>query len=305
MDEARSTEEDFEVICDELKVKVKQLQDLRSRKEELEKIEDDVTKRMILEPKITSLEKEVSILNKVFNNWPMVKAKLQLHNGELEAIFPKIEALKQEKENLRKIKRKLEITKKLKQVDDLNKSISNTRTKINEMKSISNTDIESLEGLHDELTKTKAAMEAGVIIGQFNRIAPTCKILLTTDFKSKQLIKKTESFTAKGYVKLETDEFELELKAGELDYENLKKAYEDNQLKLENLLKSLEVESISEAKLKREALKELKNELKSMTRQVMLLLGDESYEDLKAELEQFSDLGEVRPLEKINEELEN
>jgi exonuclease SbcC len=304
MEEAQEAERKFEEICDELKVKSKQIRDLKSKKDELEKIEDDVTKRLVSEPKIESLEKDSDTLSKVCKEWPVKESFIEQLDNELKTIKPKIQDLEKEKENLRKAEKKSQITKKLANIEELNKKIDDTRLKIKETKNITDDEIERLEDFNKEISKIEAAMEAGVIIGKFNKINTPCDILITTDLKGKQKMKQGEIFTANGYVKIESEEFELELKTGELDYEKLKSAYDEYKLELENLLKNLDVENIEEAKLNKEALKRLKNEENNMTEQVKLLLGDEKYEDLKAELKQLDDLGQIRNIEEINSEME-
>ncbi|HHV18239.1 MAG TPA: AAA family ATPase [Thermoanaerobacterales bacterium] len=304
MNWAQEAERDFEEICDELKVKSKQILDLKSKKDELEKIEDDVTKRLVSEPKIERLEKDSDTLSQVCKEWPIKEALIEQLDNELKTIFPKIRDLEKEKENLRKAEKKSEITNKLANIDELNKKIDDTRIKIKQTKNITDDDIAELENIHKEISKIEAAMKAGVIIGKFNKINTPCDILLTTDLKSKQKIKQGETFTANGYVKIESDEFELELKTGELDYEKLKGAYVDNELKLKELLNNLQLENIEEAKLNKETLKRLKNEENNLKEQVALLLGDKKYDDLKAELKQLEDLGQARNIEEINGEME-
>ncbi len=71
MNWAQEAERDFEEICDELRVKSKQILDLKSKKDELEKIEDDVTKRLVSEPKIERLEKDSDTLSQVCKEWPI------------------------------------------------------------------------------------------------------------------------------------------------------------------------------------------------------------------------------------------
>ena len=304
MDEAREAERDFEEICNELKEKSEQIENLKSEKKKFEDIEEDMTKRLVLEPKVSVLNREVEVITEVCKEWPATETRIGQFDDELEKISPRIETVEQEREDFRKIGKKSGIVKKLAKIDGLNEEIKEKRLKIKEMKNISDDDIKKMENYHGEISRIKAAMEAGIIIGRFNRINPSCDISLITDLEDKQGIKQGETFTAKGYAKFESDEFELELKTGELDYEKLKTAYDGCKIKLKNLLKDLQVEDIEEAKLNKKEREKLINEIDNMTKQVDLLLENEKYEDLKAELKQLDDLGQVRDIEEINEEID-
>ncbi len=303
MDTAQEAEKEFEIICNKLREESEQIENLKSEKNKLEGIEDDVTERLVLEPKTGILEKEVEAITEVFKKWPTTEALIGQLGSELEKITSKIKTVEQEKENSRKVERKSEIAKKLAQIDGLNEKIKERELEIKGIKNITDDDIKELEECCEGISKIKAAMEAGIIIGQFNKISPSCEIFLTTDLEDKQGIRQGETFTAKGYIKFESDEFELELRTGELDYEKLKTAYDEYKIKLKNLLEGLQAEDIEEAKLNKKEHEKLTNEINNMTEQVALLLGDEKYEDLKAELEQFDNLGQVRDIEEINEEM--
>ena len=304
MDAAREAERDFETICNKLKEKSEQTENLKSEKKKLEDIEEDITKRLVLEPKVAALDKEVKVITEVCKQWPTTEALIDRLDNELERISPRIKEVEQEKENSRKIERKSEIAKKLEQIDGLNAKIKEKGLEIKGIKNVTDDDIKKLENYCDEISKIKTTMEAGIIIGQFNRLNPSCEILLTTDLGDKQRINQGETFTAKGYVKFESDEFELELKTGELDYEELKTAYDKYKTELENLLKDLQVEDIVDAELNKKMSEKLTDEIDNMTEQVKLLLGEEKYEDLSAELKQLDDLGQVRAIKEINEEID-
>lgn len=304
MDQAQEAERDFEEICEKLKAKSIEIEKLKSKKDELEKIEDDVTKRAILEPKIAGLTKEVNILSDVCKKWPVKEALIKQLDKELETITEEIKKLEEEKENVRKAEKKSEIEKKLANIQELNKKIDDINIKISQIKEIKDDEIKRLEELHKKISKTEAAMEAGVIIGKFNKINTPCDIWITKDLEDKQNIKPEETFTANGYVKIECDEFELELKTGEIDYERLKETYEGCKLELANLLKHLQVEDVEEAKLNKAQLEKLKNEHTNAKEQLDLLLGEEKYDDLKQELEQLDSLGQTRNIEEINSEIQ-
>jgi exonuclease SbcC len=303
MDETQEAEKKFEEICNKIKAKSKQIEALKTKKDELEKIEDDMTKRLILDLKIEKLENEVKTLSEVCKQWREKELLIQQLDNDLKTLIQKIHDIESERENVHKVEKKSEIKKKLFKIDELNKKINDARKKIKETKHITDDDVENLENYYKEISKVQAAMEAGVIIGKFNKIKTPCDIFLTTDLKKKQ-IKQGEKFTANGYLKIESDEFELELKTGGIDYAKLKKTYEDYNIELKNLLTSLQVENLAEAKLNKIALEELKNEEKSMKKQVDLLIGDYQYDDLKEELKQLDNLDEARTIEEINCEME-
>lgn len=304
MDTAQEAERDFEAVCNELKEKSEQIENLKSEKKKLEAIEEDMTERLVLEPKVDTLNKEVEAITEVCREWPAKEVLIKQLDDELVEISSRIKVVEQEKENSRKIAGKSRIVKNLTRIDGLNEKIEEKRLEIKETKNITDDDIKKLDNYHGEILRIKASMEAGIIIGRFNRISPSCDISLITDLEDKQRIKQGETFTAKGYAKFESDEFELELKTGELDYEKLKTTYDEHKSKLKNLLEDLQTEDIEEANRNRKTREGLINEVDNMTKLVDSLLDGEKYEDLKAELKQLDDLGQVRDIEEINGEID-
>lgn len=305
MDGIHRKEAEFERICEHLKKEEIQNRELKLKMDGLSAIESDMVQRSILEPRIEGLEKEKTILTEICKGWPAKESLIKDYKKELKITTAKLEILAKEKEVLQKNKRRTQLGKRLETIEGLTKKAHGIRDRIKQIKDITDGDIKNLENLREELLKINAAMEAGVMTGKFKKLDKTLDIFVTTDLKVKQKAKEEGVFTAKGYIRIESDRFELELKTGELDYGKLKGEYKKYDSKLTELLKDLQVSSIEQGKLNREELLKLRAEEQNMKRQVKLLLGDEDYEGLKKELQQLNNLGEARNLEEIDRDIKN
>ncbi len=303
MNEVREMELEFEKICEELKDKEAENKRLKLNIDELAKIEGDMIQRLVLEPKLEGLKRQNDILTKIYKDWPEKKNLIKKYENELKEIVPKIEALEKEKENLQRVQRRIQLVKKLKVIEELTKKVHKLRDRIKGIKVITDEDIKNLEGLREAILKIDTAIDAGVIKGKFKRLDKDIDIAIITDLKEERKAKEKESFVAKGYMKIKSAGFELELKAGELDYEKLKNDYDKYKLKIKKLLKNLGAGSIEEVKSNKEVLATLKADEENKIAQINLLLGDEEYGDLKKELQRLKDLGEARNIDEINSDI--
>ena len=100
MEEADTTEKEFERICND----IKEIKDKRSlynnEKVELEEIEEDVNSRAVLEAELRAIDKELEELGRANREWPMTEQLVKQIDEKLEGLKPKRQSLNEEKKNI-------------------------------------------------------------------------------------------------------------------------------------------------------------------------------------------------------------
>lgn len=306
MDKANEAEKQYNEICKEMKEIESNLRDLKSQKESMEKLENDVIQRSILEPQIAQLETEMLVLSKINQEWPRNEEKLKQVDLELINLGNNYKKLESEKELAKKVVERNVLANSLAKVEDLNNRLLDINNQMVKIKNVTKADIEELDNNYNNILKTEAMLKAGVIIGQVNYYSGEKDITITKDLDIPSKVTVGESFKADGYIKLECENlFEIELKSGDIDFNELRQKYEGYKEKLESCLRELEVLTIEEAKLNKEKVDELYRSKEILNNQINQLLGDYSYESLKEKIDSFGDLTKVRNLEDIDAEIKN
>lgn len=121
------------------------------------------------------------------------------------------------------------------------------------------------------------------------------KLTVTKDLEEAREINAGDSFRANGFMKLKSEDLlEIEIKSGDIDFNEIRIKFENYKKNYEELLKTLEVKNLVEAKLNKEEIDRLNRALDSYNLQKDQYLGDLSYEELKEKIEEFGDLSLVR-----------
>ena len=306
MDKAIEAEKQYNEICKQLKEAETKLIELKNIKEAMEKLENDVTQRSILEPQLGQFNAEIYTLSKINQEWPQSEMRLEQLDKELHKLTIDYQKLENEKELAKKVVEKNAIASNLYKIDNLMTNLAEANSQIAKIKSVIKEDIIELENNYNNMLKTEAMLKAGVIIGQLNYYGAGTDLIVTKDLEAPSKVEIGESFRANGYIKLECENiFEIELKSGDIDFKQLRLEYEEYKNNFEEILKKLDVISIEDAKLNKEKLDNLNRSIQTYSNQIKDLLGDDSYEALKNKIDELGDLSQVRNLEIIETEIKN
>jgi exonuclease SbcC len=105
-------------------------------------------------------------------------------------------------------------------------------------------------------------------------------------------------------MKLQSDSLiDIEIKTGNIDFDKIRIEYENYKKNYEDLLKTLKVKSLEEAKLNKEKLDGLNKTVETYIMQKNHYLGDLTYEELKEKIKEFGDLSQVRSTAAIESEM--
>lgn len=306
MDKANEAEKQFNEICEELKTVELNLIELKNKKESMEKLEEDIIKRSLEEPKIKNLESEIDLLAKVNQKWPQSEMRLKQLQEELSKLEGEYKNLEREKELAKQVVEKNVLEANRTKVDELKIKLNQIKEQISEIMVVTKEDVSNLDSYYNDMNRTQAMIEAGIIIGQINYYNGESNIIITKDLDSPVEVNIGEKFKANGYIKLELDNiFEIELKSGDIDFKQLRDQYEAYKNNLESLLKRLNVASIEDAKWNKEKLEEFNRTVETINNQIDSLLEEESYNSLKDKIDAYGDLSHIRSMDEIEREIKD
>ena len=295
MDKAEDAERKFNEICIHIKNTEEKIEELKNKKESMESLENDVIQRSILEPQIEQLNKDISALSKINQEWPRSDERLKQLTSELTKLNDIYKKLEEEKALSKKVEEKNILEKNLAKVDEINAKLKELNTQISKIKAVTKEDIRTLETNYNGMNRAEAMMKAGVIMAKLNYLPEGKKLTVTKDLEEPAEVNAGDSFSAKGFMKLQSENLiEIEIKSGDIDFNEIRIQYENFKKNYEQLLKTLKAKNLEEAKLNKEKLDRLSRTLDSYNVQKNQYLGDISYEELKDKIKEFGDLSLIR-----------
>ena len=304
MEKANETEERFENVCDEINELQLKTSLLKTKKDELEKIEGDINKRLILDGELRFIKKELEDLMEANKEWPKSNLLLGQYKESLLEIEGKKKSLDIEKENSTKLEKKKSLEKRLESLGEIALEIEELNKKIQEIPQITKEDIEKLTKIQKQILTLDTSMTAGVMMGRLKR-SPDEVIWIRKDFNEKEKLEVNEEFKANGLINiLYEDNFELEIKTGEFDFEELKAEYDKAILEEKEILKDLGINNLEEGKLNLERLSGLDNEKKSLASRRKIVLEEMTEEELIEAINNLEDIDNPREIGEINKELD-
>ena len=303
MENADATEKEFAKITSQIKSARENRELIDKEKSQLEEIEDDVNKRAILNSEIELISRDLDILMEINKEWPRSEEKLRQVDEKLRALKERKEKLDQEKKNLEKISRKNVLKEKLSNLESIEEKVKLRTDEIANIPLIDKKDIENLSKLQNDLLTCKTTMEAGKMIGLLRKSSGK-NLYVTRDFGEEIHLEENVEFQANGLIKISyADEFEMEIKTGEIDFEELIDRYKSLEEEYSNLLQVLKIENLEVGKLNLAAIEKKENEKSGLLRELNILLDGNTKEELMEELESLGDIKVNRDLEEIELEL--
>lgn len=303
MEEANRTEKEFEAISNKLKERKDDKAICDAEKTVLEAIEEDINKMEVLNIKIASLKKDLEELKTINTEWPQTEQMLVFIDEKLAVLSKDRIKLNEEKDKLIKLEQKRELEKTIEKLTTIKKDIRTIEEEIQNIVKITDEDLKELEKLQKEILTCETSMAAGKIIGKLVKAGKSVNI--TRDFEEKEVLALNEEFTANGLVRIEyEDDFEIEIKTGQIDFEELKKTYNNLTKEYKEKLDSLNIKDIESAKLNLEDIKRKENQVNLKRNEIKILLGENMEEDLIEKIEELKDIDSSLNLKDIEGSLE-
>ena len=302
MDRANHTEQEFEAICNSINELKDKKEILSKEKLELEKIEDDVNNRAILNAEIKSINKELEELMEANRQWPMTTQLLIQLDEKLIGIKDMKISLSEEKDNIEKASRRESLEKKLKAIEDIGTKVNSLDDELSKIPSITREDIDKLTRLQTEILTLETTMKASKMIGRLIK-SSNKETFVSKDFGERELLDLDTDFEANGLIKISYgDDFEIEIKTGDIDFEELNRRYTLVKGDYNQLLRDLTIDSIQTGQLNLEKIKDMENSKKSLINEQGRVLDNCTRKDIEDELKELISIKVFRDLEDIEEE---
>ena len=158
-------------------------------------------------------------------------------------------------------------------VDEIEAKIKELNTRIFGVTSVTKEDIKALETNYNGMNRAEAMMKAGVIMAKLNSFPEGKKLTVTKDLEEPAEVKAGDSFRANGFMKLQSESLiDIEIKTGNIDFDKIRIEYENYKKNYEDLLKTLKVKSLEEAKLNKEKLDGLNKTVETYIMQKTIIL---------------------------------
>lgn len=304
MEEAEESEKRFESICDEISKLESRIDKLRVKKEKLEKIEEDINSRLVLNGELKFINRELEDLIDANREWPKASLLLEQYKDSLLEIEEKRKGLDIEKASSTKVEKKKSLERKLENLEEIDSKMDEVVKDIEETPKITKEDIEKITKVQKKILTLDTSMAAGVMMGELK--SSTDRIIwITRDFGQREKLEVNKEFQAKGLINITLeDKMELEIRTGEFDFKELKKEYDQLVLEEKEILEDLGIKTLEEGKLNLEKLSQLDNERKSLEGEKNIILDSWTMEGLLKEIEGLQGIENLREISEIDRELE-
>lgn len=299
---SKINEKKFEDLGIEIKKLKRDEKELLQEIEELAAIEAEVNQRAALELEIKNINKEKKRLAQISKKWPQLDKELLKLSKKMKNLDEKIVDLKTEKDRSVKLEKKNKLEKRLNKVELLNDELNQLKEKISEI-IIDKNEVEKLEKYKNKIAESKAALKAAKLKAKI-KFSTAKEIKIKSGVEAEKTAVEGEIIEADGYIRIKTDQIDIEIESAEIDFTKLKSEFEVNQEEFRKLKNKLKIKSLTEARKKLTKLNDLERNIKEKENKKAEILAADKIEDLKIKLKKLGNIKSSRKLENIIEELE-
>lgn len=302
-DRAFENEKNFEEVSKKLKEISEYRNKCHSEKIDLEVLSEDINKRSILESNMALINKNLNEYTDINTQWPKNEQKLEFYIEELEKLEKRKEKFEKELLEVKKSIRKRELIQRIDKIKKINSEKDILEESLKNCKNIVDEDISLLESLNKEIINIETAINAGKMILRLNNSKK--EIFIKRDLEKEEALEENIEYSSKGFISISNEDFNIEIKSGEIDYDELSKKHLLLKSDFENSLKRLEIKDIEEGKENNKNIKEIQYNILKKSEEINYILSNSKLEDLQEELKDLEDIEENIDESLINFELKN
>ena len=264
---------------------------------------EDINKRSILESNMALINKNLNEYTDINTQWPKNEQKLEFYIEELEKLEKRKEKFEKELLEVKKSIRKRELIQRIDKIKKINSEKDILEESLKNCKNIVDEDISLLESLNKEIINIETAINAGKMILKLNNSKK--EIFIKRDLEKEEALEENIEYSSKGFISISNEDFNIEIKSGEIDYDELSKKHLLLKSDFENSLKRLEIKDIEEGKENNKNIKEIQYNILKKSEEINYILSNSKLEDLQEELKDLEDIEENIDESLINFELKN
>lgn len=262
-EELRSKTKQTRQLEDEYSTAVEKLREISQHREQVRKaknnyasLEEDISRRLLLETELGVLEKEIQELKEIIQLKPAKEAELKNKQQEIERLLNEARVLQGELAVAQRIVKAQTVRELLERSTKLTEEIAKKRRLGAEYPVIEDSQLKRLEELHNQLTTAKATLNAATLQASLKKSGQI--VYITRGLKERETITAGSEFSASGFFRLETEDgLELEVRAGQINFDALSTEFTRNKAEYTGILQQLQLPDLVEAK----KINALKNQL--------------------------------------------
>lgn len=270
-------------------------EEVEPRRLSMEKVERDIRRRSLLEPKLEMLAGREKELKKINHSWPKAEERLRHLEEHLDGLSKKKQALAAEQEEALRVLKGREKRELYQQVKPLIAGMGEAKKELENLPSVTAADVRRLEEYRSTGLRLKATIEAMKLSGRIRSQKPL-QVALTSGLGPREALEvdKEASFQAAGRLLLEAEGWSVEVQSGEEDVSGLIAAAEKNRKEFTDKLQELGVKNLKEAGEKAAAGDNLTARVRELKGKVELLLKGASFTELAEEVARLPEDKPVR-----------
>lgn len=285
--EAQEYERELDALNERLRRLGEEVGSLREYVQTHQKLVADAQQRLLKTAQLDSLRKEAKELKEICQKWPVLEK-------ETDEGTKLLERSRQEQENLAKELAEAQAYEALKEARELfqraekkRQALEEAKAALKNLKRVTAADLETLQDLNLRLAECRARLSAGKLQLHFTpRVPVTVEAARDLEEAATYPLQagQTLELDAGGRLFLAHADWELMVRSGEVDFEEVEREYTKVQGEVQGHLQRLKVASLQEAQQAHEAYREQLAKVRTLEADLEEILAGKSYDELKAAL---------------------
>ena len=303
---AQEYERQLDALNERVRLVAEELESLKVYVGTNQKLVADARQRLLLEANLKFFREEEGKLKELCRKWPVLEKEVKDGPPALEKLRKKRAALEDELSRTQAHESQKEARDRFKKAGTKHEALGKARAALSGLKTITAKDIEALEELNLQLAECRASLKAGKLSLNFTPVVPmTVQTAKDLEAESEYVLKADQALEldAGGLISLRHSDWELTVKSGEAEFEQLAKEHKQATTGFQELLKRFGVQDLAEARKAQEAYIGQVNTIKGLKEDLEDILAGQSFEDLQAAVQQALQTPPPRPSAEVALEL--
>lgn len=299
--ETKVSENRFAELTAEIKEMKSREKELLEKIDGLEAVEADIIRRAAAEMESKNIKEQLERLKKVSQKWPIIRKDLEQLNQQRKELEAELKMLAAEKERAEKIIEKNELKKKVDKIEEQKKRLKELKS-AQALISVTKEGLEKLEDYQVKINQTEASLKAAKLKARIN-FSKASQILVTAGVEAEKEAAAGEKIEADGYLRIKTDEIDIEIESAEIDFSQLQQDYQQSKNNYEKLKTEMKVDDLNQARRKFRELREIESKIEHLEEKIEELLAKNSFKELKNRLHNLENLAAAGDLNEIERQI--
>jgi exonuclease SbcC len=295
---AQEYENQLDALNERIRLAGEELESLKVYVGTKQKLVTDAQQRLRLQADLTVFQGEGSKLKELCQRWPVLEKEVQDSPAALEKLRKKQAALGDELARAQAYESQKEARDRFKQAEKKHEALGKARAALSGFKVVTAEDLQAMEELNLRLAECRAGLKAGKLSLNFTPAVPMeVQAAKDLEAESEYVLKAdhTLELAAGGLISLRHPDWQLTVKSGEAEFEQLAKEHKQATTGFQDLVKRLGVQDLTSAKEAQEEYKAQVNAIKGLKDDLEEILAGQSFEDLQAAVQQALQTPPPRP----------